>query len=61
MRLQYMAQNSFFLEEKDREATKVRTDAHLQNSLPGNGIPLKTTQTSLTIFWELYSAVLKPI
>ena len=45
-----MAQNSFFLDEKDREATKVRADAHLQNSLPGKGIPLKTAQTSLTIF-----------
>ena len=40
------------------EATKVRADAHLQNSLPGKGIPLKTTQTSLKIFWEVYSAVL---
>ena len=56
-----MAQNSFFSDEIDREATKVRADAHLQKSLPGKGIPLKTTQTSLKIFWELYSAVLKPI
>ena len=54
-----MAQNSFFLGVIDREATKVRANAHLQNSLPGKGIPLKTTQTSLKIFWELYSAVLK--
>ena len=56
-----MAQNSFFLDEIDREATKVQANAHLQNSLPGKVIPLKTTQTSLKIFWELYSAVLKPI
>ena len=61
MRLQYMAKSSFFLDEIDREATKVQADAHLQNSLHGKGIPLKTTQTSLKIFWELYSAVLKPI
>ena len=38
-----MAQNSFFLDKIDREATKVRTNAHLQNSLPGKDIPLKTT------------------
>ena len=38
----------------DREATKVQTYAHLQKSLPIKGIPLKTTQTFLTIFWELY-------
>ena len=51
MCLQYMAQNSFFLNEIDREATEVRTDTYLQNNLPGKGIPLKTTQ-------ELYSAIL---
>ena len=56
-----MAQNSFFSDEIDCEATKVGSDAHLQKSLPGKDIPLKTTQTSLKIFWELYSAVLKPI
>ena len=37
-----MAQNSFFLDEIDREATKVGADAHLQNSLPGKGILLKS-------------------
>ena len=56
-----MAQNSSFLDEIDREATKVRADAHLQKSLPGIGISLKTTQTFITIVWELYSVVLKPI
>ena len=56
-----MAQNSSFLDEIDREATKVRADAHLQKSLPGIGILLKTTQTFITIVWELYSVVLKPI
>jgi len=29
--------------------------------LPGEGIPLKTTQVFLKIFLELYSAILKPI
>ena len=56
-----MAQNSRFSDEIDREATKMRADAHLQNNLPGEGFPLKTTQTFLTIFWELCSVVLKPI
>ena len=56
-----MAQNSSFLDEIDREATKVRADAHLQKSLPGIGILLKTTQTFIKIIWELYSVVLKPI
>ena len=51
-----MAQNSFVLDEIDREATKVRADAHLQKSLPGKAIPLKATQAFLKIFWELYSA-----
>ena len=52
-----MAQNSFFLDEIDCEATKMQANAHLQNSLPGKGIPLKTTQTYLTIFWELHSDI----
>ena len=56
-----MAQNSFFLDEIDREATKVQADAHLQKSLPGKGIPLKTTQAFLKIFKELYSAISKPM
>ena len=47
--------------EIDRKATKVRVDAHLQKSLSGKGIPLKTTQTFLTIFWESYSVIFKPI
>ena len=53
-----MAQNSFFLNESDREATEVQTDTYLLNNLPGNGIPLKTTQAFLKIFKELYSAIL---
>ena len=56
-----MAQNSSFLDEIDREATKVRADAHLQKSLLGIGILLKTTQTFIAIFWELHPVVLKPI
>ena len=42
-----MTQNSFVLDEIDREATKVRAYAHLQKNLPGKGIPLKTTQVFL--------------
>ena len=61
MHVQDMAQNSSFLDEIDHEATKVRADAHLQKTLPGIGISLKTTQTFLTIFRELYSVVFKPI
>ena len=61
MHVQNTAQNSSFLDDIDREATKVRADAHLQKILPGIGISLKTTQTFITIFWELYSVVLKPI
>ena len=61
MRVLDMAQNNRFSDEIDREATKIRANAHLQNGLPGEGIPLKTTQIFLTIFWELYSVVLKPI
>ena len=56
-----MAQNSFFLDEINCEVTKVRPDAHLQKSLPGKGIPLKTTQAFLKIFRELYSAISKPM
>ena len=49
------------LDEIDREATKVWANAHLQKSLPAIGISLKTTQTFITIVWELYSMVFKPI
>ena len=56
-----MAQNSCFSDKIDREATKVQADAHLQISHPGKSIPLNTTQAFLKIFWELYSATLKPI
>ena len=56
-----MAQNSSFLDEINREARKVRANAHLQKTLPGIGISIKTTQTFITIVWELYSVGLKPI
>ena len=56
-----MAQNSRFSDDINNEVTKVPVDTHLQNGLPGKGILLKTTQIFLTIFWELYFAVLKPI
>ena len=61
MLVQSMAQSSSFLDEIDCEATKVQADAHLQKSLSGIDISLKTIQTFITIFWELYSVVLKPI
>ena len=61
MHVQDMAQNNSFLDEINHEATKVRADANLQKSLPGIGVLLKTTQTFITIVWELYSVVLKPI
>ena len=61
MDVQNMAQNSSFLDEINREATKVQANTHLQKSLPGIGISLKTTQTFITLFWELYLVVLKPI
>ena len=54
MNVQDMAQNSSFLDEIDREATKVRADVHLQKGLLGIGISLKTTQIFLTIFWKLH-------
>ena len=47
----------------DREATKVQTEAHLQNSLNSrlrHSTKTETTQTFLMIFWEAYSANLKP-
>ena len=61
MHVQTMAQKSSFLDEIDREATKVRAYAHFQKSLPCIGISLNTTRTFITIFWELYLVVLKPI
>ena len=35
MHVQDMAQNTSFLDEIDRKATKVQADAHFQESLPG--------------------------
>ena len=54
MHVQDMAQNSSFLDKIDREATKVRPDAHFQKTLPVIGILLKATRTFLTIFWEYF-------
>ena len=51
-----MVQNSFVLDEINREVMKMQADTHLQKSLPSKGIPLKTTRAFLKIFWELYSA-----
>ena len=49
-----MAQNSFILDDIDREAMKALADAHHQNWLPGNDFPIKTTKAFLTIACELY-------
>ena len=43
MRVLDMAQNSYFSDEIDREATKVQANVHLQKSHPGRGISLKAT------------------
>ena len=50
-----------FADGIDHEAIKVQIDAHLHSNLFNKGIPLKTTQNYLKIFWKLYSAILKPI
>ena len=42
-----MAQNSFILDAMEREAIKVPTDTHPQNSLPGKSIALKLLKLSL--------------
>jgi len=42
-----MAQKSFIVDEIDREATKLQANAHIQKSLPGKVIPLKTIQVFL--------------
>ena len=43
MRLQDMDQNSFFLDNIDRKAIKIRADSHHQNCLSNNGIMPITT------------------
>ena len=56
-----MAQNSFILDDIDREAMKVLVDAHHQNWLPGNDIPIKTTEAFLTIACKLYLTIFERI
>ena len=57
MRLQDMAQNSFFPDTIEHEAMKVRANAHCHNCLPGKDSALKTTQTFLITSCELYRAI----
>ena len=52
-----MAQNSFILDDIDHEAMKALADAHHQNWLPGNDIPIKTTEAFLTIAYEFYLTI----
>ena len=58
MQLQDMAQNSFFPDAIEREATKARANAranaHHHNCLPSKDIMPKTTQTILTTSCEIY-------
>ena len=56
-----MAQNSFILDDIDREAMKAPGDAHHQSWLPGNDIPIKTTEAFLTIACELYLSIFERI
>ena len=43
MRMKDMAQNNSLSGTMDREAIKIRGDAHRQNCLSDNGITIKTT------------------
>ena len=61
MQLQDMAQNSFFPDAIEHEATKARANAHHHNCLPGKDIVPKTTQTFLTTCCELYRAIVKAV
>ena len=54
-----MAQNSFFVDKIDCEAMKVQADSHLQKSLPGTGITLKTIQAFLGIIFSYFKAYLR--
>ena len=56
-----MAQNSFILDDFDREAMKVPADAHHQNWLPGNDFPIKTIEAFLTIACEFYLFIFERI
>ena len=49
-----MNQSISFLHVIEREAIQSRTNAHLQNSLPGKDIVTKTTQPLLKSTSELY-------
>ena len=61
MQLQDMAQNSFFPDAIECEATKARANAHHHNCLLGKDIVPKTTQTFLTTSCELYRAIVKAV
>ena len=61
MQLQDMAQNSFFLDTIEREATKAWANAHHHNFLPGKDIVPKTIQTFLTTSCKLYRAIVKAV
>ena len=54
-------QNSFILDDIDHKALKVPADAHYQNWLPGNDIPIKTTEAFLTITCKLYLTIFERI
>ena len=64
MRVQDMRPNSSILDTTDREAIKVRADAHPQKSLPGYVIAIKTAQAffkntceSYLTYWSLSEEV----
>ena len=61
MQLQDMAQNNFFPDVNEHEATKARANAHHHNCLHGKDIVPKTTQTFLTTSCELYRAIVKAV
>ena len=57
-----MNQNSFLSYVIDCEAIQSWADAHLQNSLPGKDIAIKTTQPFLKSACELYTyAIMKSL
>ena len=61
MLLQDMAQNNFFPDANEREATKAWANAHHHNCMPDKVIVSKTTQTFLTTSCELYRAIVKAV
>ena len=56
-----MAQNSFILDDINREAMKAPADSHHQNWLPGNDFTIKTTEAFLSIACELYLTIFERI